>query len=922
MNFNKPNRLFILLSLVIALADVLFVYITHIQSRERLASEKEQLAKNYFSAFEIAYQSTKENLLQISNVFAYDPHIKKLFLKGKRAVEEGGGSGNEKAKAAREDLYAAVGNNWQQFTKKFHARQLHFHLGPGSTSFLRVHKPHKFGDNMDNLRHTIVATNKYKQPVTGFETGRIYSGIRGVNPVSIINDAGKLEHIGAVEAGVSFAIVLQNLSTSLNVDASVLLYEHHLRNKVWPSFLQKILDEKPPINGLVIEETTSRLINSLLLNSANSTIRQIENSDLSLQTVNINDQHYLYATQPLRDYLGNHNIIEPDAGQIAIWKNITNLHENYNKNFQTNIYYAISSFFLIEIFIFFAIRKISNQLNTVITNKTAEIDLRAQISQILQQSLPLKERLELVLAILCTYRDLKPQNKAGVVVQQKDSTDCEVLASFGDFLDQTVNIEHCLKINEITSSQIMSGEKIEVIGHCITNHESMVSASSAHGHYIVPIKYSDVTLGILFLTTASTPSKKASKLELLTSIAQMIALAVSNDNASKALVHEKNNAEKANKAKSEFLSSMSHELRTPLNAILGFSQLLLLDEDEPLTQNQRKDIDQILMGGDHLLKLINDVLDFAKIEAGNVYLSLESISAKQLLDECLTFMQPNADKYKVHLNTSCCCENLDNILIYADYLRTKQVLLNLLSNAAKYNRKNGTIHLNCNIENDRMFKIIITDTGYGISEENQRELFKPFSRLGAENSDIEGTGIGLVVCKELIEKMQGSIGFDSKVDIGSSFWFKLPILKQANITTENKTKNTPVVQELSGCLLYIEDNQSNVLLMEKLALRFDGLDLLTATTAEEGMKIAEKIQPDLIFMDISLPGISGIEALHQLKSNPITEKIPVFALSAAATIDDKNKSKGIGFEQYLTKPFEINQIINVLCNILGKNDSL
>ncbi|NOQ64444.1 MAG: PAS domain-containing protein [Methyloprofundus sp.] len=234
---------------------------------------------------------------------------------------------------------------------------------------------------------------------------------------------------------------------------------------------------------------------------------------------------------------------------------------------------------------------------------------------------------------------------------------------------------------------------------------------------------------------------------------------------------------KASQAKSEFLSSMSHELRTPLNAILGFGELMISDEIEPLSAEQRENTEQILQGGYHLLELINDVLDLSAIESGNLELTLKAVSVKSLLAETLTLVQPIIDQYNIQMKYSSCYQSEKEPIIYADYLRTKQVFLNLISNAAKYNKTNGMIHIKCHINND-MLKIIITDTGKGISTENLSQLFTPFKRLGAENSGIEGTGIGLVVCKELIEKMQGRIGVESELGKGSSFWFELPLAEK------------------------------------------------------------------------------------------------------------------------------------------------
>jgi len=383
----------------------------------------------------------------------------------------------------------------------------------------------------------------------------------------------------------------------------------------------------------------------------------------------------------------------------------------------------------------------------------------------------------------------------------------------------------------------------------------------------------------------------------------------------------KEEAEKANKAKSEFLSSMSHELRTPLNAILGFSQLLMLDEIQPLTLDQKENTEQIIQGGEHLLKLINDVLDLAKIESGNVDYSLEPISVKDLISDVLALVQPIISNYKVEIESDCQCKDAGDVIIYADFLRTKQILLNLISNAAKYNKKDGRIQVCCNIVFNEQLRITVTDEGKGISHKMQGELFKPFSRLGAENSNIEGTGIGLVVCKELIESMNGRIGFESEVGQGSSFWIELPL--SVSITEETydvAEEQKHIFPTLEGTVLYIEDSPANLKLMEVLILRTEGLQLLTATTAEEGLDIAEEKQPNIILMDINLPNMSGIEAVKHLKNNPKTSCIPVLALSAAATTDNISQSKDVGFEQYLTKPMDVNDILDSIYNILGKKE--
>ena len=236
----------------------------------------------------------------------------------------------------------------------------------------------------------------------------------------------------------------------------------------------------------------------------------------------------------------------------------------------------------------------------------------------------------------------------------------------------------------------------------------------------------------------------------------------------------KEEAEKANMAKSEFLSSMSHELRTPMNAVLGFAQMLKYNPKEPLSKSQEESVGHILTGGQHLLKLIDDVLDLAKIEAGKVELVIEDFSPTEILNECLLLITTLAEEHGI--NVSVPEEAMEVPMVRADHTRFKQVLLNLMSNAVKYNRKNGTVSITIEKVADKMLRIAVTDTGEGIHEDKQKELFKPFSRLGAETSGVEGTGIGLVVSKDLIERMSGAIGVESEVGKGATFWIELPLV--------------------------------------------------------------------------------------------------------------------------------------------------
>jgi len=383
-------------------------------------------------------------------------------------------------------------------------------------------------------------------------------------------------------------------------------------------------------------------------------------------------------------------------------------------------------------------------------------------------------------------------------------------------------------------------------------------------------------------------------------------------------VRAQQDAEQANKAKSEFLSSMSHELRTPLNAILGFSQMLQYNPKEPLTKSQKTSVDLILKGGKHLLELVNDVLELSKIEAGKMELSIEDVQIKDILNDTLPMVSQLAESRHVKINIL----NLEHqdVFLKADFTRSKQILINFLSNAIKYNNEAGEITVVLKTNGETM-RISVADTGPGIPDELQGKLFTAFNRLGAENSETEGTGIGLVVCKDLVKMMNGSIGFESKVGIGSTFWFELPLTKTKTKDHENESEiisqGVEAFSDIQGILLYVEDNPDNLKLMEMIVSKIDGLSLISAQTGEMGVELALTKQPDVIILDINLPNISGFETLKLLQSHELTKDIPVIAMSAAATKFDIEKGTKAGFFKYLTKPIQIPVVIECLRTALG-----
>jgi len=372
-------------------------------------------------------------------------------------------------------------------------------------------------------------------------------------------------------------------------------------------------------------------------------------------------------------------------------------------------------------------------------------------------------------------------------------------------------------------------------------------------------------------------------------------------------------AEKANLAKSDFLSSMSHELRSPLNAILGFAQLM--ESGSPLpTPTQKESIGQILKAGWYLLELINEVLDLALIESGKLSLSLESMSLVDVMLECQAMIEPQAKKSGIRMTfpPSDC-----PFYIKADRTRLKQVIINLLSNAIKYNREGGTVIVDCTASTAKRIHISVQDTGEGLSPEKLAQLFQPFNRLGQEASAEEGTGIGLVVSKRLVELMEGEIGAESTVGVGSVFWIELNLAAEPQAAVgaaEPLASIQAHVQHGAALrtLLYVEDNPANLKLVEQLIARRPDMRLLTAEDGTRGIALARVHQPEVILMDINLPGISGIQALKILREDPATAHIPIVALSANAMPHDIKKGLEAGFFRYLTKPIRVNEFMDAL----------
>ncbi len=382
--------------------------------------------------------------------------------------------------------------------------------------------------------------------------------------------------------------------------------------------------------------------------------------------------------------------------------------------------------------------------------------------------------------------------------------------------------------------------------------------------------------------------------------------------AAAALESAKEEAERANLAKSEFMSRMSHELRTPLNSVLGFAQILQM---EMTSAEELELIGYIVKSGGYLLELINEVLDISRVESGNIAVELEVVSSAELIRQCLEMVSGQAAESGVAIIDNCD----GDYYVRADFQRLKQVLVNLLTNAIKYNFSGGSVTLDCDDVGGRM-RLSVTDTGPGVAPQLHDRLFAPFDRLDAESRGIEGTGLGLALSKGLMEAIGGSLGVESNLGAGSTFWLELPIVSAQTSSSGDGVGDdlatAPLVDTPAATLLYVEDNVGNVRLMERLLLHRPNVRLLTSFEGSRGVELAKEFQPDLILLDVHLPDLSGIDVLDQLTRDERTSSIPVIMLSADASQEQIKRFSDAGAVDYLTKPLDLEYFLTLLDSYL------
>jgi PAS domain S-box-containing protein len=379
-------------------------------------------------------------------------------------------------------------------------------------------------------------------------------------------------------------------------------------------------------------------------------------------------------------------------------------------------------------------------------------------------------------------------------------------------------------------------------------------------------------------------------------------------------------AEAASAAKSEFLASMSHELRTPLNAILGFAQLLQRDRKEPLSERHQERLGHVMRGGEHLLRLIDDVLDLARIEAGRITISSESVGLREVIEEVAATLGPMATRAGIELAPIVLPPDLPAVVV--DRTRLAQILMNFGSNAIKYGKPGGHVRFEITRPARTTARITVVDDGIGIPGDKLDKIFEPFQRAGQETGPIEGTGIGLAISKRLAELMKGRVGFTSEIGRGSTFWIEVPVYQPSTgEVTVLEAPRMPMPPTLAGDgprqkIIYVEDNPSNIAFMRELMEDLPKIELITAPNAELGIELVRAHLPSVVIMDVNLPGMSGFEAVQRLRQWPETRDIPIIGLSAAALPRDTARAKVIGFYRYLTKPVKVDELTAVLEELL------
>ncbi len=590
-----------------------------------------------------------------------------------------------------------------------------------------------------------------------------------------------------------------------------------------------------------------------------------------------------------------------------------------------------------EVYLYAAIHQdISSQMEVerILNFDRVGAQVRAQIAGILQNDIPLKEKLSKALEVLSSLEELNIENKCGIFIANEDRTHLNMFITHGEFSQEFLQREQSVPFGTCLCGRAVVSGKTLISDDCFCDerHETKFVGMTPHGHYIIPLRTRDTVMGVVFLYTQVYPSRNPTRINLLENIGHLIAQAIQNDCIEQQLIEASNAAKASSIAKSEFLANMSHEIRTPLNGILGFTDMLLRDDKRTTESDRQEWLGVIQSNGQHLLQLINNILDISKVESGEIDLEMTPCDPVAMLAELASVMRIHAADKMIQLHVES-VEPLPRTIL-VDPTRFRQVLTNLVGNAIKFTEV-GSVTMRTRLhhdDNEEVSLIIeIIDTGMGIPDEKLETIFEPFSQADSSiTRNFGGTGLGLTISRNLMEAMGGSLCVSSTVGVGSTFALTLPIGKASEIEYREeyqsesirashiiKTKES-VPNRLDGHVLLVDDGQTNRQLIG-LILRRAGAQVTTANDGQEGFDLAIETKFDLILMDMQMPIMDGYTASAKLRKQGITT--PIIALTASAMTRDRERCLNAGCNDYLTKPVDTEELIERVESWMKKIDA-
>ncbi len=590
-----------------------------------------------------------------------------------------------------------------------------------------------------------------------------------------------------------------------------------------------------------------------------------------------------------------------------------------------------------EVYLYAAIHQdISSQMEIerILNFDRVGAQVRAQIAGILQDDIPLKEKLTKALKTLSSLEELNIENKCGIFIANEDRTHLNMLVTHGEFSQEFLQREQSVPFGTcLCGRAVVSGETI-ISDDCFCDerHENTFVGMTPHGHYIIPLRTRDTVMGVMFLYTQVYPSRNPTRINLLENIGHLIAQAIQNDRIEQQLIEASNAAKASSIAKSEFLANMSHEIRTPLNGILGFTDMLLRDDKRTTESDRQEWLGVIQSSGQHLLQLINNILDLSKVESGEIELEMTPCDPVAILAELASVMRIHAADKMIQLHVESVGPLPRTIL--TDPTRFRQVLTNLVGNAIKFTEE-GSVTMRTRLhhsdDEDVSLIIEIIDTGMGIPDEKLETIFEPFSQADSSiTRNFGGTGLGLTISRNLMEAMGGSLCVSSTVGVGSTFALTLPVGKASEIEYREEYQSESIrasrtikVKEsvqnrLDGHILLVDDGQTNRQLIG-LILRRAGAQVTTANDGQEGFDLAIETKFDLILMDMQMPIMDGYTASARLRKQGITT--PIIALTASAMTRDRERCLNAGCSDYLTKPVDTEELIERVESWMKKVDA-